>query len=74
MTRYAADCHAHVFDPAYPFSKTTHSVPEYALRGTAADFAAVLDAHGFSHGLLVGAAPYAGDNRALLDALAAWPG
>jgi predicted TIM-barrel fold metal-dependent hydrolase len=74
MTRYAADCHAHIFDPTYPFSKTTHYVPEYAQRGTAADFAAVLDAHGFTHGLLVGAAPYAGDNRAMLDALAAWPG
>jgi predicted TIM-barrel fold metal-dependent hydrolase len=69
MKRHAADCHAHIFDPAYPFSPGSHYIPEHAQRGTAADFAAVLDAHGFTHGLLVGAAPYAGDNRAMLDAL-----
>jgi predicted TIM-barrel fold metal-dependent hydrolase len=69
MKRYAADCHAHIFDPAYPFSPGSHYIPEHAQRGTAADFAAVLDAHGFSHGLLVGAAPYASDNRAMLDGL-----
>lgn len=70
MPRYAADCHAHVFDPVYPFAEGVHYIPEHAQRGTADDFAAVLDAHGFTHGLLVGAAPYSADNRAMLDAIA----
>jgi predicted TIM-barrel fold metal-dependent hydrolase len=70
MKRYAADCHQHIFDPAFPFAEGVHYIPEYAQRGTADDFASVLDAHGFTHGLLVGAIPYAGDNRAMLAAIA----
>ena len=39
------------------------------MRGTAGQFAAVLGAHGFTHGLLVAAAPYGGDNGHILDAI-----
>lgn len=70
----AADCHAHVFDPAFPFSPETHYMPDPCQRGTPAQFAAVLDAHGFTHGLLVGAVPYAGDNSAMLKAISDFPG
>jgi predicted TIM-barrel fold metal-dependent hydrolase len=68
----AADCHAHVFgDRArYPFSPKTHYAPDPSQQGTAEKFLAVLDAHGFTHGLLVGAAPYLYDNSCMLDAIA----
>ncbi len=67
----AADCHAHVFcDHAYPFSPDTLYHPHASQAGTPAKFRAVLDAHGFTHGLLVGAGPYGPDNRCMLDAIA----
>lgn len=67
----AADCHAHVFcDNAYPFSPDTLYHPHASQAGTPAKFRAVLDAHGFTHGLLVGAGPYGPDNRCMLDAIA----
>lgn len=67
----AADCHAHVFcDNAYPFSPDTLYQPHPSQTGTAAKFLAVLDAHGFTHGLLVGAGPYGPDNRCMLNAIA----
>ena len=67
----AADCHAHVFcDKSYPFSPDTLYEPQPAQLGTAEKFLAVLDAHGFSHGLLVGAGPYGPDNRCMLGAIA----
>lgn len=66
----AADCHAHVFCKEYPFSPDTHYMPDPSQRGTAAKFLDVLDAHGFTHGLLVGAGPYGTDNRCMLDAIA----
>jgi predicted TIM-barrel fold metal-dependent hydrolase len=71
-TPRAADCHAHVFgDKAkYPFSPKTHYQPDPSQQGTAEKFRAVLDAHGFTHGLLVGAAPYLYDNSCMLDAIA----
>ncbi|WGF88109.1 amidohydrolase family protein [Marinivivus vitaminiproducens] len=65
----AADCHVHVFDPRYAFCDQPRYVPEPCLRGTAAQFLRVLDAHGFSHGLIVGAAPYGGEPGPLLDAI-----
>lgn len=68
------DCHAHVFDPAHPFAANPRYIPEMCLRGTARQFAAVLDAHGFSHGLLLAAEPYGGDNGHVVDAVAAFPG
>ena len=68
----AADCHAHVFcDHKYPFSPDTLYQPQPAQLGTPAKFRAVLDAHGLTHGLLVGAGPYGPDNRCMLEAIAA---
>ena len=68
-TRKSADCHAHVFcgtacaqDAAY--------TPHPSQAGTPSQFAAVLAAHGFTHGLLVGAKPYGTNNRCLLGAIA----
>lgn len=52
----AVDSHAHIFGDNY-----YHFVPEALYRphprqmGTAKQFLAVLDFHGFTHGLLVGA-------------------
>ena len=67
----AADCHAHIFcGTTYPFSPETVYVPHPTQTGTAAQFLAVLNAHGFTHGLLVGAGPYGPDNRCMLDAIA----
>jgi predicted TIM-barrel fold metal-dependent hydrolase len=74
-TPCAADCHAHVFcDAAYPFAAQTVYVPDASQRGRVASFLAVLDAHGLTHGLLVGAQPYGRDNRCMLDAIAAGQG
>lgn len=71
MTGTAADCHAHVFDPArYPYRAGAPYIPGPCQAGTPEDLLAVLDAHGFSHALIVGAAPYGTDNRCLLDAIA----
>jgi len=71
----AADCHAHVFcGERYPYDPTTVYEPHPSQAGTAAKFLAVLDAHGMTHGLLVGAGPYGADNRCLLDGLAAGAG
>jgi len=68
----AVDSHAHVFcDKSYPFAAETLYTPQPSQAGTAAKFRAVLDAHGFTHGLLVGAGPYGADNRCMLDAIAA---
>lgn len=65
----AADCHAHVFCPALPYDSAARYRPERAQLGTVRHFLAVLDAHGMTHGLLVGAQPYGTDNRCLEEAL-----
>jgi predicted TIM-barrel fold metal-dependent hydrolase len=66
----AVDSHAHVFCGGnYPYAPNTHYKPDASQAGTAAKFLAVLDAHGMSHGLLVGAGPYGRDNRCMLDAI-----
>lgn len=67
----AADCHAHVFCPGRPFAPDANYLPYPNQLGTAADFAAVLDAHGLTHGLLVAAEPYGTDNSCMLEAIAA---
>ena len=70
-TPRAVDSHAHVFcGDAYPFSPDTLYKPHPSQAGTAAKFRAVLDAHGMTHGLLVGAGPYGADNRCMLNAIA----
>jgi len=68
----AADCHAHVFcGSSYPHSPDALYTPDVSQAGTAAKFLDVLDAHGFTHGLLVGAGVYGADNRCLVSACAA---
>lgn len=68
----AVDCHAHVFcDASYAFAAEPVYVPGPSQRRAAANFLAVLDAHGLSHGLLVAAQPYGNDNRCMLDGIAA---
>lgn len=70
--RPAADCHAHVFcGQQYPHAADALYAPDISQAGTGAKFRDVLDAHGFSHGLLVGAGVYGDDNRCLLSACAA---
>jgi predicted TIM-barrel fold metal-dependent hydrolase len=66
----AVDSHAHVFGPGYPMAPDTPYVPHASQQGTAAQFRAVLDAHGLTHGLLVAAQPYLYDNSCMLDAIA----
>ena len=58
----AVDSHAHVFGADYPYAPDRLYEPHPTQAGTAAQFAAVLDAHGFTHGLLVQAQPYGRDN------------
>lgn len=68
----AADCHAHVFCRGrYPYAPDATYEPHPSQAGTSARFLAVLDAHGLTHGLLVGAEPYGTDNRCLLESLTA---
>ena len=70
-SRRAADCHAHVFClNRYPQAPDALYTPDVSQAGTARKFLEVLDAHGFTHGLLVGANIYGADNRCLLDACA----
>ena len=52
-----------------PLTPCTSLHPSQA--GTTAKFLAVLDAHGLTHGLLVGAGPYGADNRCMLAGIAA---
>ena len=54
----------------YAYSPDTVYEPHPSQAGTTAKFLAVLDAHGMTHGLLVGAGPYGPDNRCLLDGIA----
>lgn len=66
-----ADCHFHVFDPArFPYQNGIIYTPHASQAGTADQLLAVFDAHGISHGLAVGGAPYGDDNRCLLDGIA----
>jgi predicted TIM-barrel fold metal-dependent hydrolase len=70
----AADCHAHVFCAGQrPFAPHANYLPDPSQCGTAADFAALLDAHGLTHGLLVAAEPYMEDNSCMIEAIAAYP-
>jgi len=69
-TARAADCHAHVFCKDHPYAPEALYRPDPSQAGTAAKFRSVLDAHGLTHGLLVGAGPYGSDNRCMLEAIA----
>lgn len=71
-TGRAVDAHAHVFcNGNFPLSPERLYTPHPCETGTAKQFAAVLDAHGFTHGLLVGAGPYRPDNSCMLSAIRA---
>ncbi|MBN9407887.1 MAG: amidohydrolase family protein [Burkholderiales bacterium] len=65
------DCHAHVYDLSrYPFHGTRGFDASDNEVGTAEQFACVLDAHGFTHGLLINPlGGYGTDNRCLLEVL-----
>lgn len=66
------DCHVHVIDPArYPFASPVRRVPNEGDTATAGDLDDTLAAAGMEGALIVQASPYATDNAALLDALAA---
>ena len=71
LSTFAVDAHAHVFcGTDYPFSPDTLYIPHPSQMGTPQKFRAVLDAHGMTHALLVGAGPYTHDNRCMLKAIA----
>jgi len=65
------DSHAHVYDLArYPFDDTRGFDAAPHEVGSVEQFLCVLDAHGFTHGLLANPlGGYGTDNRCLLDAL-----
>jgi predicted TIM-barrel fold metal-dependent hydrolase len=65
------DCHAHVYDLGrYPFDGTRGFDAAPNEVGTVEQFLCVLDAHGFTHGLLANPlGGYGTDNRCLLGAL-----
>ncbi len=69
------DCHAHIIDPArFAFADRGGYRPRLNERGPREEFAAVLDAHGMRHALLVQPSCYGTDNRAILDAIQWLPG
>jgi predicted TIM-barrel fold metal-dependent hydrolase len=65
------DCHAHVYDlKHHPFNASRGFDTLPCEVGTAGQFACVLDAHGFTHGLLVNPlGGYGTDNSCLLSVL-----
>ncbi|MCC7346133.1 MAG: amidohydrolase family protein [Variibacter sp.] len=69
ITPPAVDSHAHVFDRRFPFAPGAHYIPDHSQQGQPNEFWDLIRIHGFSHGLLVGALPYAFDNRAMLSAI-----
>ena len=69
------DCHAHVIDPGrFPYADGPGYRPLPHETGTRETFAAVLDAHGAKHALLVQPSCYGTDNSAMLDTVARAPG
>lgn len=70
------DCHAHVYDlKHHPFHGTRGFDALACEVGTAEQFSCVLDAHGFTHGLLINPlGGYGTDNGALMRTLARFPG
>jgi len=65
----AVDSHAHIFDSRYTFVPDAHYIPDASQRGSPQEFRVLLNAHGFTHGLLVQALPYGYDNSAMLTAI-----
>ena len=71
----AVDAHCHVFDPArFPFAAPPAYQPPPHEVGTALHLAAVHDAHGISHALLVNpTGGYGYDNGCMMAAIRAFP-
>jgi predicted TIM-barrel fold metal-dependent hydrolase len=67
----AIDSHAHVFVRGLPLAATRRHAPDY--EATLAEYLALLDAHGVSHGVLVQPSFLGTDNSFLIDALRACP-
>jgi predicted TIM-barrel fold metal-dependent hydrolase len=67
----AIDSHAHVFVRGLPLAEMRRHAPDYDA--TLAEYLALLDAHGVSHGVLVQPSFLGTDNRFLIDALRASP-
>ena len=67
----AIDSHAHVFARGLPLAATRRHAPDY--EATLAEYLALLDAHGVSHGVLVQPSFLGTDNGFLIDALRAAP-
>jgi predicted TIM-barrel fold metal-dependent hydrolase len=65
------DAHCHVFDPArFPYAADAAYKPPPAEQGSASQFAALLDASGVEHALLVNpTSGYGYDNRCMVAAL-----
>lgn len=66
------DCHTHVLDPArFAYAPDTAYRPAGQEIGTRSQHAAVMEAYGIRHALIVGPnSGYGEDNRCLLDAIA----
>jgi len=73
MMHQGVDSHCHVFDTTlFPYSPEAAYRPPPYEAGTAAQLAALLDAHGLSHALLVNpTSGYGYDNRCMLAAIRA---
>jgi len=65
----AVDSHAHIFDDRFEFVPDAHYIPDVSQRGSPSEFRTLLNAHGFTHGLLIQALPYGYDNSAMLEAI-----
>ena len=69
------DCHLHIIDHGrFPFLPGVGYTPRPDESGTRVALAAVLDAHGIAHALLVQPSGYGFDNSAMLDAMEGAPG
>jgi predicted TIM-barrel fold metal-dependent hydrolase len=65
------DSHAHIFTPDMPLSSSAWMQPDYAF--TAADYLAVLDAHGVHFGVIAGISIYGSYNDYMIEQLRRHP-
>ena len=72
VTAPCIDCHAHVFTSACRLAADRRYTPDY--EAPLADYLAVLDRHGMSHGVLVQPSFLGNDNSYLLESLRAASG
>ena len=62
----SCDCHVHIFDTRFPFSKSAPYVPDAA---TVDDWMAVQRRLGLTRTVIVQASPYGTDNACVEDAI-----